>query len=119
MLKKALIFLTGSLLIMALSVSALAEEQKVTGMIIIHPKTKDIKVVTKDYQYQTVYYDKKTKVEATVGAKLSDLEKEVKNNLPQGTVSYVIKDGKPVVTKISYKSKENWGIQKKAKKSED
>jgi len=90
---------------------------KVKGMMVVHPETKDVKVVDKDYQYHTIYYNKKTKVEATVKAKPADMEKEMsQSRLPSGTVTYMIKDGKKVATKISFKSRAGWGIKKKKKK---
>ena len=84
--------------------------------MVIHPETGDIKVVTEDYQYYTIYYDKKTKVEAIINATTSDFANEMTQSaLPSGTVSYVIKDGKPVATKISFKSGAEWGVKKKKK----
>jgi hypothetical protein len=41
---------------------------KLKGMMVVHPETKDIKVVDKNYEYHTIYYNKKTKVTATVKA---------------------------------------------------
>ena len=119
MLKRAVIFLV--IMVFAVSAGSLgfAEEKTIKGTLVIHPETKDVKVVTEDFQYHTIYFDKKTKVEATVKAKTSDLEKELKNRTPNGSVTYEIKDGKPVATKISFKSGEDWGIQKKKKGDED
>jgi len=105
------------------SVGFAADKKKVKAKkikavhMVVHPETKDIKVVDEDYEYHTIYYNKKTKVEARVKAKVSDFEKEMKQSrLPAGTVTYVIKDGKPVATKILFKSRANWGIKKKTKK---
>ena len=85
--------------------------------MVVHPKTKDIKVVDKDYNYHTIYYNKKTKVTATVKAKTSDLEKEmIQSRLPKGTVTYIIKDGKKIATRVSFKSRASWGLKKKKKK---
>ena len=90
---------------------------KLKGMMVVHPKTKDIKVVDKDYNYHTIYYNKKTKVTATVKAKVSDFEKEMsQSRLPKGTVTYIIKDGKKIATKVSFKSRAGWGLKKKKKK---
>ena len=90
---------------------------KLKGMIVVHPETKDVKVVDKNYEYHTVYYNKKTSVQATVKAKTSDLEKEMsQSRLPSGTVTYIIKDGKKIATKISFKSRAGWGLKKKKKK---
>jgi hypothetical protein len=85
--------------------------------MVVHPETKDIKVVDENYQYHTIYYNKKTKVEATVKAKISDFEKEMsQSRLPKGTLTYIIKDGKPIATKVSFKSRAGWGLKKKRKK---
>jgi hypothetical protein len=90
---------------------------KLKGMMVVHPETKDIKVVDKNYEYHTIYYNKKTKVTATVKAKTSDLEKEMsQSRLPKGTVTYIIKDGKKIATKVSFKSRAGWGLKKKKKK---
>jgi hypothetical protein len=90
---------------------------KLKGMMVVHPESKDIKVVDKDYNYHTIYYNKKTKVTATVKAKTSDLEKEMtQSRLPTGTVTYIIKDGKKIATKVSFKSRASWGLKKKKKK---
>ena len=94
-----------------------AEEKTVKGMIVLHEDTGDVKIVTKDYEYVTVYFDKKTKVEATVKSSIADLAKEpATKRLPKGTVTFVMKDGKPVAKKISYKARTKWAIKKKAKK---
>ena len=90
---------------------------KLKGMMVVHPETKDIKVVDKNFEYHTIYYNKKTKVEATVKAKTSDLEKEMKQSrLPTGTVTYIIKDGKKIATKSTFKSRAKWGLKKVKKK---
>jgi hypothetical protein len=90
---------------------------KLKGMMVVHPDTKDIKVVDKNYEYHTIYYNKKTRVQATVKAKTSDLEKEMsQSRLPRGTVTYIIKDGKKIATKVSFKSRAGWGLKKKKKK---
>jgi len=122
MLKRlsVLLLVTGAILALA-SVGPAeekgAKEVKVKGMIIIHPETGDVKVVTEDYQYHTIYFDKKTKVEATVKADASDLENEIKGGeMPVGTVTFVINNGKPVAKKISYKSGIDWAVKKKKKK---
>ena len=105
------------------SLAIAADKKKVKAkkikavMMVVHPETKDIKVVDENYQYHTIYYNKKTKVEATVKAKISDFEKEMEQSrLPGGTVTYVIKDGKPIATKVSFKSRASWGLKKKKKK---
>ncbi len=90
---------------------------KLKGMMVVHPATRDIKLVDKNYEYHTIYYNKKTKVTATVKAKTSDLEKEMsQSRLPKGTVTYIIKGGKKIATKVSFKSRAGWGLKKKKKK---
>ncbi len=90
---------------------------KLKGMMVVHPDTKDIKLVDKNYEYHTIYYNKKTRVTATVKAKTSDLEKEMsQSRLPTGTVTYIIKGGKKIATKVSFKSRAGWGLKKKKKK---
>ena len=90
---------------------------KLKGMMVVHPATRDIKLVDKNYEYHTIYYNKKTKVTATVKAKTSDLEKEMsQSRLPKGTVTYIIKGGKNIATKVSFKSRAGWGLKKKKKK---
>lgn len=88
-----------------------AEEKTVKGMIVLHEETGDIKIVTENYEYVTVHFDKKTKVEATVKASIEDLAQETRR-LPDGAVTFVMKDGKPVAKKISYKARANWAIDK-------
>ena len=96
------------------------KEYKVKGMMVVHPETKDVKVVDEQYEYHTIYYDKKTRVEATVRARTGDLEKEMgESSLPEGTVTYIIKDGKKIATRISFKSRADWGLKKKKKKKDD
>ena len=114
----AIVFMVsvGSLAIAADKKKVKAKKIKAVHMV-VHPETRDIKVVDKDYQYKTIYYNKKTKVTAQVKARISDFEKEMtQSRLPAGTVTYVIKDGKPMATKISFKSRAKWGIKKKTKK---
>ena len=122
MVKKTLTLLTVVVFVLVGVTSGLAQEKKpkayqVKGMLVVHPEAKDVKVVDKDYQYHTIYYDKKTRVEATVKASTKDLEKEMsQSSLPTGTVTYIVKDGKKVATKISFKSRAGWGLKKKKKK---
>jgi len=101
MLKKSLTMMfVLAFLLTGVSVGFAADKKKVKAkkikavMMVAHPETKDIKVVDENYQYHTIYYNKKTKVEATVKAKISDFEKEMsQSQLPKGTVTYIIKDG--------------------------
>ena len=113
-------------LVSSVSVGFAADKKKVKAkkvkavMMVVHPETKDIKVVDENYQYHTIYYNKKTNVEATVKARMSDLEKEMnESQLPNGTVTYIIKDGKSVATKVSFKSRASWGLKKKKKKDDE
>lgn len=91
--------------------------EKVKGKIITNFDENYVKVISDDYKVHKIYFHKKTKVEATVKAKIDDLAipKEGRS-FPSGTVTYVMKDGKPMAEKISYKSRANWGIKKKKKK---
>jgi len=123
MTKKTLALLLAVVIVgLCISAGFAADKQKpkeyeVKGMMVVHPETKDIRVVDKQYQYHTVYYNKKTAVQATVKAKTGDLEKEMsQSQLPTGTVTYIIKDGKKIATKISFKSRAGWGLKKKKKK---
>jgi len=91
--------------------------KKVKGKIITNFDENYVKVIPDDYNVQKIYFHKKTKVEAIVKAKIEDLAiKKEGRNFPVGTVTFVMKDGKPMAEKISYKSKANWGIKKKVKK---
>lgn len=123
MMRKAVILSLAAVFVFGLLGAGYAQEgkkpktHKVKGMIVVHPETKDIKVVDKAYQYHTIYYNKKTRVEATVKAKTADLEKEMsQSRLPSATVTYIVKDGKKIATKISFKSRASWGLKKKKKK---
>ena len=123
MMRKAMILMVAVVFVLGCVLAGYAQEgkkpktYKVKGMMVVHPETKDVKVVDKDYQYHMIYYNKKTKVEATVKAKTADLEKEMsQSQLPSGTVTYMIKDGKKIATKISFKSRAGWGLKKKKKK---
>ena len=61
--------------------------------------------------------DKEILLSAQVKAKTNDLEKEMsQSRLPKGTVTYIIKDGKKIATKVSFKSRAGWGLKKKKKK---
>ena len=93
------------------------KSEKVKGKIITNFDQNYVKVITDDYKVHKIYFHKKTKVEATVKAKIGDLAipKEGRS-FPAGTVTFVVKDGKPMAEKISYKSRASWGIAKKKKK---
>ena len=91
--------------------------EKVKGKIITNFDQNYVKVITDDYKVHKIYFHKKTKVEATVNAKIGDLAiPKEGNNFPAGTVTFVMRDGKPMAEKISYKSRASWGITKKKKK---
>ena len=123
MFKRTLVWMLAIIFMVSVSSLAVAADKKKVKSkkikavhMVVHPETKDIKVVDKDYQYHTIYYNKKTRVEAQVKAKINDFEKEMtQSRLPAGTVTYVIKDGKPIATKILFKSRAKWGIKKKTK----
>jgi len=91
--------------------------EKVKGKIITNFDDNYVKVITEDYKVHKIYFHKKTKVEATVKANIKDLETSKEgSNFPEGTVTFVMKNGKPMAEKISYTSKASWGIKKKKKK---
>ncbi len=124
MSKKTLVIIMAALfLFSSLSVGFAKERKKskkVKGTIIYNQEGDYIKVVDKNYKTVTIYLEKKTKFEAAVKAQKKDLANEKdsrgRTNLPKGTVTYVMKDGKSVAKKVSYKSKASWGIKKKKKK---
>ena len=120
---KRTVILIMTLLLMAAFLSpCLAQEKKkamkAKGQLIYNEDNGYVKVLDKDYKVTTIYLDKKTKYEAVVKAKEKDLANEKdsqgRRNLPKGAVvTYTMKDGKPVATKVSYKSSARWGIKKK------
>ena len=87
---------------------AAAPEKKIKGDLIPHPESGDIKVLTENYETETMVVNDKTRIEATVRAKLPDMGAEAEYNLPNGEVTYIIVDGKPVATRITYTSRETW-----------
>ena len=119
--KKLLISLLVFVLAVFLIFNAYAQDkkkaEKAKGKIITNLKEDYVKVIAEDYKVHKIYFNKKTQVEATVKAKVADLAiAKEGSNFPQGTVTFVIKDGKPMAQKISYKSGASWGILKKKKK---
>ena len=91
--------------------------EKVKGKIITNFDENYVKVITGDYKVHKIYFHKKTKVEATVKANIKDLAISSEgSNFPEGTVTFAVKDGKPMAETISYKSRASWGIKKKKKK---
>ena len=91
-----------------------APTQQVEGQIILHKDKMDVKVLKEDFTTITILYDKGTRFEVLARASDADLGQEERP--PSGTVTYYMKDGKPVATKISYSPRANWGIKKKKKK---
>ena len=119
--KKILIGLFVMVLAVSFAFSGYADEkkssEKVKGKIITTLDENYFKIITDDYKVHKIYFHKKTKVEATVKANIKDLAMSKEGrNFPQGTVTFVVKNGKPMAEKISYNSKASWGIKKKKKK---
>jgi ABC-type Na+ efflux pump permease subunit len=122
--KKIVISILAMLLVVSFISSGLCEEkkkaEKAKGMIILNQEKNYIKVLDEEYKTVTIYLDKKTKYEAVVKAKLKDFAQEKKESrLPKGTVTYKMKGGKPVATKVQYKGRQRsvkWAIKKKEKK---
>ena len=81
---------------------------KVRGNLIPHLESKDIKVLTENYETITVIVNEKTQILPSVQGKLEDMEKEAELNLPKGEVTYTIVDGQPVATRVTYTSREKW-----------
>ena len=84
---------------------------KVRGNLIPHLESKDIKVLTENYETITVIVNEKTQILPSVQGKLEDMEKEAELNLPKGEVTYTIVDGQPVATRVTYTSREKWKMQ--------
>ena len=122
MVKKTVILIITLLLMVAFFSPCLAKEKekamKAKGQLIYNEDKGYVKVLDKNYKVTTIYLDKKTSFEAVIKAKQEDLANEKdgrgRRNLPEGAVvTYTMKDGKPVATKVSYKSSARWGIKKK------
>ncbi|MFC1816010.1 hypothetical protein ACFL0M_08715 [Thermodesulfobacteriota bacterium] len=114
--KKLLISFLAFLFVMCFFFNVYAAE-KAKGKLITNFEKNYVKVIANDYKVHQIYFNKKTKVEATVKSNINNLAiaKEGKS-FPSATVTYVIKGGKAVAEKISYQSKAGWGIKKKKKK---
>jgi hypothetical protein len=97
---------------------AASAEKKMRGDLIPHAESSDVKVMTENYEIETVMVNEKTRIESTVRAKLVDMEKEAEFNLPKGEVTYTIVDGKPVATRIIYTSRETWNLEPPKPKEE-
>ncbi len=87
------------------------KEEKARGNLIPHADTKDVKVLTDNYETITVKITDKTQILPSVRGKLEDMEKEAEFNLPKGEVSYTIVDGQPVATRVTYTSRETWTME--------
>ena len=81
---------------------------KVRGNLIPHMESKDIKVLTENYETITVIVNDKTRIEPSVQGNLEDMEKEAEFNLPKGEVTYTLVDGQPVAQRVTYSSKAKW-----------
>jgi hypothetical protein len=81
------------------------------GGLIPHPETNDVKVLLENYDTLVITVNEKTRVEASVKAKLDDMAKEAELRLPKGEVTYTVVDGKPVATRITYGSNETWKME--------
>ena len=70
-----------------------------------------MKVLTENYETETITVTEKTRIDATVRGKLEYMGVEAESNLPKGEVTYIIVDGKPVATRITYTSRETWKME--------
>jgi hypothetical protein len=123
MLKRIVFILCLAAIIPAfLASSLLAQEAKegkmekaaplrIRGELIPHPDTNDVKVLTENYETLVITVDGKTRIEASVKAKLDDMAKEAEFTLPRGEVTYTVVDGKPVATRITYGSGATWNME--------
>ena len=81
---------------------------RVRGELIPHPDTKDIKVLTENYETVTVLVNEKTRIEPSVKGSLEYLGQEAEGRLPKGEITYTEVDGKLVATRVTYTSGETW-----------
>lgn len=84
---------------------------RIRGDLIPHPDSNDVKVLTEKFDTLVIIVDGKTRIEASVKAKMDDMAKEAAIKLPRGEVTYTIVDGKPVATMITYSSGETWNME--------
>jgi hypothetical protein len=88
-----------------------AAPMRIKGDLIPHPDSSDVKVLTEKFETLVIIVDEKTRIEASVKAKIDDMAKEAAFRLPKGEVTYTVVDGKPVATRITYSSGETWDMQ--------
>ena len=91
---------------------------RVKGELIPHPDSKDIKVLTENYDTVTVMVTDKTRIEPSVKGTLDYLSQEAELKLPKGEVTYTEVDGKPVATRVTYTSGEVWKMDTPKPKEE-
>ena len=91
---------------------------KVKGELIPHPGSKDIKVLTENYETLTIMVDDKTRIEAAIKGSLNYLSQEAELKLPKGEITYVEVDGKLVATRVTYISGETWNMEPPKPKEE-
>ncbi len=84
---------------------------RVKGNLIPHPESKDIKVLTENYETVTVIVNDKTRINASVKGNLDYMSQEAGLKLPQGEVTYTEVDGKFVATGVTYTSSETWKME--------
>jgi hypothetical protein len=90
---------------------AASAEKKIKGDLIPHPGDGDVKVLTAEFEAETIIVNDKTRIDASIKANLEDMSKESEFNLPKGEITYTIVDGKPVATRITYTSRETWKME--------
>ena len=91
---------------------------RVKGELIPHPESKDIKVLTENYETVTVIVNDKTRIEGSVKGTLVYLSQEAELKLPKGEVTYTEVDGKFVATRVTYTSGETWKMEPPKPKEE-
>jgi len=91
---------------------------RVKGELIPHLDSKDIKVLTENYETVTVMVNDKTRIEVSVKGTMEFMSQEAELKLPKGEVTYTEVDGKPVATRITYTSGETWNMEPPKPKEE-
>ena len=91
---------------------------RVKGELIPHPDSKDIKVLTENYETITVLVNDKTRIEPAVKGSLDYLSQEAELKLPKGEITYTEVDGKLVATRVTYVSGEVWKMETPKPKEE-
>ncbi len=84
---------------------------KVKGEFIPHTDSKDIKVLTENYETVTVLVNDKTRIDASVKGTLDYMATEAELKLPKGEITYTEVDGKFVATRVTYTSSETWKME--------